>query len=151
MHKLYKLACNELMELEQKADQGLSMSDLEYAKELTELKKNIMKCWWLEDQLDSGYSGNYSGNYSNRGSSYRGSYDMGNRGGIGNLDGESLYSDRSYARGRRYARRDSMGRYSRAEDDMDSMVQELRMISNDLPEDKRNEVQSFIKRLESMK
>jgi len=98
MHKLYEWACNELEELENKAEKGLSAADVEYADKLTELKKNILKIEMLEDE---GYSAEYRddmGSYargSNRGYYHGGS----NRGG-------------SYARGRN-ARRDSMGRYSR--------------------------------------
>jgi hypothetical protein len=93
MHKLYEWACNELEELESKAEKGLSAADVEYADKLTELKKNILKIEMLEDE---GYSAEYRddmGSYArgrNRGGSYR----------------------YSYARGRN-ARRDSMGRYSR--------------------------------------
>lgn len=49
MHKLYEYACAELKELEKKTDKGLSMSELEYADKLTELKKNILKIEMLED------------------------------------------------------------------------------------------------------
>ena len=85
MHKLYEYACDELKELEKKADKGLSAAELEYADKLTELKKIILKIEMLEDE---GYSAEYR---DDMGRSYR--YDDG----------------RSYARGRR----DSMGRYSR--------------------------------------
>lgn len=167
MHKLYKFACEELMDLEDKAGSGeLSAAELEYACKLTEFKKNILKIEMLEGNLESGYS---SYGASSR-SSYRGgSNDMGNRGGIGNLDGESLYEGRSSARGRRYARRDSMGRYSRnnsgysggyssrdsggyssAEGDLDSMVQEMRELIKELPQEKQQEAQKFIQKIESM-
>ena len=56
MHKLYEYACDELMELEKKADKGLSAAELEYADKLTELKKNILKIEMLEDE---GYSAEY--------------------------------------------------------------------------------------------
>ena len=38
MHKLYEWACDELEELEKKADKGLSAAEVEYASKLTELK-----------------------------------------------------------------------------------------------------------------
>ena len=56
MHKLYEWACNELEELESKAEKGLSAADVEYADKLTELKKNILKIVMLEDE---GYSAEY--------------------------------------------------------------------------------------------
>ena len=98
MHKLYEWACNELEELESKAEKGLSAADVEYADKLTELKKNILKIEMLEDE---GYSAEYRDDMGNYG---RGR----NRG--GSYEGRSYRN--SYARGRN-ARRDSMGRYSR--------------------------------------
>ena len=49
-----------------------------------------------------------------------------------------------------YRNRDSMGRYARAEDDMDSMITELRKMVNDLPPEKSKEVQRFIQKIEQM-
>lgn len=67
MHKLYEFACDELKELERKADEkGLSAAELEYAGKLTELKKNILKIEMLEDE---GYSADEMHNRS-----YRNSY-----------------------------------------------------------------------------
>ena len=101
MHKLYEFACDELKELEKKAgDKGLSASELEYADKLTELKKNILKIEMLEDE--TGYSGNYPMMY--------GSYERG--GNRSNNYGGGRSEEGSYARGRRNAKRDSMGRYS---------------------------------------
>lgn len=56
MHKLYEYACDELKELEKKAEKGLSAAELDYADKLTELKKNILKIEMLEDE---GYSAEY--------------------------------------------------------------------------------------------
>lgn len=108
MHKIYEYLCDELKDLEKKAESGqqLSMAELEYLNKLTETKKNLLKIEMLEE--DSEYSN------AMRGGSYRGSYARDGRGGS--------YDDGSYARGRgRNAKRDSMGRYSsegysRAED-----------------------------------
>lgn len=109
MHKLYEYACDELKELEKKAEKGLSMNELEYADKLTELKKNILKIEMLEGESE------YSGRYDPM-RSYRRSYDDGYNGG-------------SYA-GRRNARRDSMGRYSsddysRAADDVIGQLEDM--------------------------
>ena len=110
MHKIYEYLCDELKDLEKKAEsgQGLSMAELEYLDKLTETKKNLLKIEMLEE--DSEYSNAMDGGfYARGGRSYRG----------------------SYARGRgRNAKRDSMGRYSnegysRAEDDFRMDLQEL--------------------------
>jgi len=112
MHKIYEYLCDELKDLEKKAEsgQGLSMAELEYLDKLTETKKNLLKIEMLEE--DSEYSNAMDG----------GSYARGGRGGS--------YRG-SYARGRgRGARRDAMGRYSsegysRAEDDFMADMREL--------------------------
>lgn len=110
MHKIYEYLCDELKDLEKKAESGqkLSMAELEYLNKLTETKKNLLKIEMLEE--DSEYSNAMDG----------GSYARGGR-------GRSYRS--SYARGRG-ARRDAMGRYSsegysRAEDDFMADMREL--------------------------
>ena len=91
MHKLIEFICDELDDLERKAERGgkLSMTEVQYMDTLAHAKKNLLKS---EEMMDGGYSmDRYSGDYS-------GEYSRG-------------YSER---RGRgRNARRDSMGRYSR--------------------------------------
>ena len=102
MHDLKDLLCAEL---EDYADKGkksgkMSMGDLDSIHKLTDTVKNILKIDMLEDE--SGYS--EDGAYMGEGRIYGTSYDDGMRRGVGY----------SYARGRgRYAKRDSMGRYSR--------------------------------------
>lgn len=112
MHKIYEYLCDELKDLEKKAESGqeLSMAELEYLNKLTETKKNLLKIEMLEE--DSEYSNAMDG----------GSYARGGRGG-------SYHG--SYACGRgRGARRDAMGRYSsegysRAEGDFMADMREL--------------------------
>ena len=92
MHKLIEYICEELEELEQKAqkEHKLSMQETQYMDTLAHAKKNLMKCEEMEEESE----------YSGRGS-YRGSY------------GRGSYGSMSYARGRgRGAARDSIGRYS---------------------------------------
>ena len=102
MHDLKDLLCAELEDFAEKGKKSgkMSMGDLESIHKLTDTVKNILKIDMLEE--DSGYS--EDGRYMGEGRIYGTSY-------------ESGYSERggsSYARGRgRYARRDSMGRYSR--------------------------------------
>ena len=59
MHKLIEYVCDELEELEKKADKegNLSMSEVEYADKLAHLKKNLLKS---EEMMESDYSSKYS-------------------------------------------------------------------------------------------
>lgn len=102
MHDLKDLLCAELEDYAEKGKNSgkMSMGDLESIHKLTDTVKNILKIDMLEDE--SGYS--EDGSYMGEGRIYGTSYDDGMRRGGGY----------SYARGRgRYAKRDSMGRYSR--------------------------------------
>lgn len=102
MDDLKDLLCAELEDYAEKGKKSgkMSMGDLESIHKLTDTIKNILKINMLEE--DGGYS--EDGHYMGEGRIYGTSY-------------ESGYSERggsSYARGRgRYAKRDSMGRYSR--------------------------------------
>lgn len=84
MHKLIDFVCDELDELERKADKDgkLTMAEVQYADTLAHMKKNLMKAEEMS-----------GGEYSNRGYSRR-------------------YDDNSYARRRdamgRYSRNYSM-------------------------------------------
>ena len=101
MHDLKDLLCAEL---EDYADKGkksgkMSMGDLDSIHKLTDTVKNILKIDILEGE--AGYS--EDGAYMGEGRIYGTSYDDEMRRGNGY----------SYASGRgRYAKRDSMGRYS---------------------------------------
>lgn len=107
MHKLYDLKemlCNELENYGGKDEideKGLTIVDM-----LAHTIKNLDKI--IESYEDEDYSMGYDSYRGGRGSSY-GSYRGGN-----------------YSRGRgRNARRDSMGRYSRAEGDFRMQLEEL--------------------------
>ena len=125
MHKLIDFVCDELKDLEKKADNGgLNMSEIQYADTLAHLKKNLMKAEEMEMENE----------YSQRGYTMR---------------TMPAYYGNSYA-GRRNARRDSMGRYSRegysraAED----MVDQLRDLMSDAPDEQtRMEIQRMVDRL----
>lgn len=103
MHKIKEMLMKELYEYEEKAKKmsggKISAGDLETLHKLTDTVKNIDKIEMLEDE-DGEYS--EAGNWMGEGRMYGTSYEGGS----------------SYARGRRgrgrNARRDSMGRYSRA-------------------------------------
>ena len=107
MHDLKDLLCAELEDYAEKGKKSgkMSMGDLDSVHKLTDTVKNILKIDMLEDE--SGYS--EDGAYMGEGRIYGTTYDDGMRRGAGY----------SYARGRgRYAKRDSMGRYSRDDGSM---------------------------------
>ena len=107
MHDLKDLLCAELEDYAEKGKKSgkMSMGDLDSIHKLTDTVKNILKIDMLEEE--SGYS--EDGAYMGEGRIYGTSYDDGMRRGGGY----------SYARGRgRYAKRDSMGRYSRDDGSM---------------------------------
>ena len=101
MHDLKDLLCAELEDYAEKGKKSgkMSMGDLETVHKLTDTVKNIMKIDVLKEE--AGYS--EDGTYMGDGRIYGTSYD----------DGMHREGGYSYARGRRYAKRDSMGRYSR--------------------------------------
>ena len=102
MEDLKDLLCAELEDYAEKGKKSgkMSMGDLDSIHKLTDTVKNILKIDLLESE--EGYS--EDGHYMGEGRIYGTSYDDGMRRGVGY----------SYARGRgRYAKRDSMGRYSR--------------------------------------
>ena len=102
MEDLKDLLCAELEDYAEKGKKSgkMSMGDLDSIHKLTDTVKNILKIDTLSEEL--GYS--EDGAYMGEGRIYGTSYDDGIRRGGGY----------SYARCRgRYAKRDSMGRYSR--------------------------------------
>ena len=107
MHDLKDLLCAELEDYAEKGKKSgkMSMGDLDSIHKLTDTVKNVMKIDILKEE--TGYS--EDGAYIGEGRIYGTSYDDGMRRGAGY----------SYARGRgRYAKRDSMGRYSRDDGSM---------------------------------
>ena len=103
MHDLKDLLCAELKDYAEKGKRSgeLSKADVEVIDTVLNSVKNIYKIDKYKEEME-GYS--EDGHYMGEGRIYGTSY-------------ESGYSERggsSYARGRgRYAKRDSMGRYSR--------------------------------------
>lgn len=152
MHELYELKEKLMKELEEYGSQEMSAGSLEVIDKLSHAIKNICKI--IEAAEEEGYSeegGRYRNSYEGGGGGRYYSYEGGQGG------GGSSYARRGGGRGRgRNARRDSMGRYSsemgysRAEDDMDSMIEELRGMMQELPQEKQREVQKFIQKIEQM-
>lgn len=155
MHKLMEYICDELEELERKADKEgkLSMAEVQYGDMLAHFKKNLLKADEMYE--DSEYSMAMGGSYA-RGGERGGRGGQSRRGGMSMRGGNSYRyeGEGSYARGRgRNARRDSMGRYSRDGYSMagDEMVEELRELMQDAPDEQtRMEFEKFIRKVEQM-
>ena len=102
MEDLKDLLCAELKDYAEKGKRSgeLSKADVEVIDTVLNSVKNIYKIDKYKEEID-GYS--EDGHYIGEGRIYGTSYD----------DGMHREGGYSYARGRRYAKRDSMGRYSR--------------------------------------
>ena len=114
------------------AGNKLGVGDLDYLDKLTHTLKSIKTTIAMMESEDGGEG--YSGRYYSpmRGGSYMG---------------------RSY--GNSYARRrDSMGRYTRDGysygNSLETMINDLRGAMDEMPEDKRREVQRFIEKMDRM-
>ena len=132
MHKIKEMLMKELREYEEKAKKmsggKLSAGDLETIHKLTDTVKNIDKIEMLEDD---GYS--EATDFMGEGRMYGTSYDNGS----------------SYARGRRYAKRDSMGRYSR-DGAKEHMVEKLEdMMEEAGSEKERQAIRQCIQKIEN--
>lgn len=139
MHKLIEYICDELEELERKADKEgkLSMAEIQYGDMLAHFKKNLLKA----EEMYEGGDGEYS---MAMGGSYEGRRGYGDR---------TYRVEGSYARGRTgNVRRDAMGRYSRRGYSMaGDMIAELHELMEDAPDEKtRMEFEKFIRKMESM-
>lgn len=130
MDSVYELKNKLCQELEEFGDKKLDIGSIEVIDKLANTIKNLDKIIEKYDEYSEAYEG--------------GSYERdGNRGG-------SRYSSRyAMARGRgRNARRDSMGRYS---SDNRMMVDELRELMNDAPDERtKMEFKRFIEKMEQM-
>ena len=102
MEDLKDLLCAELKDYAEKGKRSgeLSKADVEVIDTVLNSVKNIYKIDKYKEEME-GYS--EDGHYMGEGRIYGTSFD----------DGMNREGGYSYARGRRYARRDSMGRYSR--------------------------------------
>lgn len=146
---LMDYVCEELEDVER---DGLKASNLDSTDKLVNIKKNLMKIEKMEGEMD-GYSmddgywtaqGSYGdgmgGGYSSarRGMHYvRGHYSRAD----GMMNGNMGMGGRSYRGGMSYAgrRRDSMGRYSRA-DGKEGMMEHLRQMMDEAQTDKERRV-----------
>lgn len=134
LHELCKALMEELETIAEKIRKGgMSAGDLETVDKLSHALKSI-KTTIAMMEADEGYSEAYMPRMSYEGRSYN--------------DGRS-YEGRSYARGRQ--RRDSMGRYSRRgysyADSMDDLLDEMREMLPDLPDEKRRKAEKLMDEL----
>lgn len=140
MHKLIEYIDDTMREYEDKVARGgdLSSKDVECLKDLAKTKMAILTNKAMEDE-DGGYSERYSRD--------------------GEMDGRTshgrMYYGASYPRYYSYAKRDSMGRYSReggysyADAKMD-MIAELKELAKKAPDDKtKQEIEHFANEMES--
>lgn len=136
MHELYKLKDSLIKELESMSNQGISKSNIDMIDKVAHATKNVAKV------IECCESDEYSNGYSRR-DGYSRRY---NDGGSYANDGTGNYvrPDGSYARGRGRSR-DSMGRYSSAEDEMISNLERLMETASD--EHTRKEIQKLIDRM----
>lgn len=138
MHdELYELKDRLMKELEEYGKQDLTAGSLEVVDKLSHSIKNICKIIEAYEEEEEGYS--------MRGRSYDN--------GTGGMSRNS-YRGNSYARGRgSNARRDSMGRYSRDgrysyADGVEELVETVRGMMGDLPQNLKQDAQRFVQKLE---
>lgn len=143
MHELYELKEKLMKELEEYAQNGkFSKEDAESIKYIASAIDHI--CNIVERAEDE--------EYSQRGSRY--SYEGGQGGGRGYSRNYRYSREGSYARGRgRNAPRDSMGRYSREggysrADGVEEMVESIRGMMQELPQEVQQDAQRFVQKLE---
>ena len=148
MHELYELKEKLMKELNQYSSEELSAGSLEVIDKLTHAIKNICKI--IEAAEDEEYS--ERGNYSREG--YSRNYSR-ERGGRYSREGNRYaYEGGQGGRGGSYARkRDSMGRYSREggysrTGGVDDLVEEIRSMMQELPQNIQQDAQRFVQKLE---
>lgn len=145
MHELYELKEKLMKELNEYASQEMSAGSLEVIDKLSHAIKNICKIIEAAEEEEYSGRGSYAGggNYS-RESRYSREGRSGNR--------YAYEGGGSYARGRN-ARRDSMGRYSREmgysrADGLEELVDSVKGMMQDLPQNVQQDAQRFVQKLE---
>ena len=140
LHELCEIVSRELEELQEKirkAGGQMSAGDLEMLDKLTHTLKSL-KTTIAMMEADDGYSGR----------AYMPTY----YGGRSYADGNGMGGGNSYARGRSNVRRDSTGRYSRGgysyDDGMTDLLEQMRGMIQELPEEKRRKAQRLMDELE---
>ena len=129
LHELCETLTESIAEANERiraAGGKLTAGDVDYVDKLTHALKSVKASVAMMEDEDEGYSGHYP---------YMGSY-----------------RDGSYARGRRNAPRDSMGRYSGERGySRAGLADELRGLMHDAPDERtRQEIQRLADKLENM-
>lgn len=127
MHKLIDYICDELDEIERKADKGkLSMQEIQYADTLAHMKKNLLKA---DEMMGEEYS----------------EADGRGRGRNAKRDNRGRYA----SEGRSYNRYNPRmgGSYA---DGMDEVVESIYSIMDDLPDNMKADAKRFVQKLEQM-
>ena len=138
MHKLVEYICDELEELERKADKDgkLSMAEIQYMDTLAHAKKNLLKGEEMLEESEDSIDGNESYNMSMA----RG------RGRNARRDARGRYSSERGNRGRSY--RDMPYDGISYADGMREMVDSIYNIMDDLPEGVKRDAQKLAKKIE---
>lgn len=144
MHGICEKLTEEISEMNKKLDKSggnMTAGDLTTLDTLAHALKSVKTVIAMEDSFDDERSGDYmGGSYERSGSNRGGSYERGG----------------SYARGRgRYAKRDSMGRYSSEygysrDEAMEDMAEDIRAAMPTMPEELKRDAQRFLSKLEQM-
>lgn len=143
MDKLISYICDEMEELERKAEKGgkLTMQEIQYADMLAHLKKNILTSDAMMDADEE---------YSNEGGSYaRGRGRSARRDSMGRYsreDGYSRMTDGGY-RGGSYNRGGSYRGYSRDDAKQDMMMQ-LREMEQDADDESKQMIRKWMRQVE---
>ena len=145
MDKLKDKLWKELEEIADKPD--MSAGDLETAHKLTDTIKNIDKICLLEEEGEYSNAGGSNGSYGNGGSYGRGS-SYANRGQHYVRGHYSRDGGRNMDGGNYSSRRDSRGRYSRA-DGRSEMMEHLEMAIDSATEEDREDIKRFMRKLEN--
>lgn len=143
MHGICEKLTEEISEMNKKLDKSggnMTAGDLTTLDTLAHALKSVKTVIAMEDGFDNDRSGDYMGGSYERGGNRGGSYERGG----------------SYARGRgRYAKRDSMGRYSSEygysrDEAIDDMAEGIRAAMPTMPEELKRDAQRFLSKLEQM-
>ena len=131
LHELCETLTESIAEANERiraAGGKLTAGDVDYVDKLTHALKSVKASVAMMEDEDEGYSGHYP---------YMGNY--------------GSYRDGSYARGRRNAPRDSMGRYSGERGySRAGLADELRGLMHDAPDERtRQEIQRMIEKFEN--
>ena len=133
---LYDYVCEELEDVER---DGLKAGNLDSTDKLVNIKKNLLKIEKYENEMDGGYS--MGDGYWTAGGDYGDGYSRANRGqhwvrGHYSRDGRRMYDrDGGYS----FRRRDSRGRYSRA-DGKEGIMESMKEVMADATNEKEREI-----------